>query len=69
MLIESKKLIIEYDGRYWHDDKDWDIERDNELIVKGYKIIHYVDLVPSLDRLQIDIEDFLRSGSTSIYYE
>lgn len=58
ILIPSLKLIIEYDGFYWHNSKD-DKKRDEELKEVGYKIIHYIDHIPSLLELFGDIRNII----------
>jgi len=43
-LILSKKLIIEFDGDYWHSSERRDLEKDalreQEILNAGYKILH-----------------------------
>lgn len=43
-LLKSKKLIIEFDGDYWHGEargnQQRDKDRDQVLIQDGYKILH-----------------------------
>ena len=40
IVIPSLKLIYEYDGEYWHQNKDKDASRDKELYVVGWSVIH-----------------------------
>jgi len=47
IVIPSLKLIIEYDGSYWHSEED-DAKRDKELNDVGYSIVHFVDKIPSM---------------------
>lgn len=56
ILIPSLNLVMEYDGSYWHNSKD-DKKRDEELKEVGYKIIHYIDHIPSLLELFGDIRN------------
>jgi len=56
ILIPSLRLIIEYDGSYWHNAED-DKKRDKELKEVGYRIIHYIDYIPSLLELFGDIRN------------
>ena len=37
--IDNIKIDIEYDGLYWHSDKQKDRRRDNFVKSKGYKIL------------------------------
>lgn len=41
--IPELKLGFEYDGKYWHQDKEYDMLRDKELEEAGWKIIHITD--------------------------
>jgi hypothetical protein len=54
ILIESKKLIIEYDGSRWHPLKE-DKKRDKELKKVGYTVIHYRDYIPSANEIKRDV--------------
>ena len=38
LFINQNKIDIEYDGWYWHQDKQKDIVRDNLIKRQGYKI-------------------------------
>ena len=40
IVLSDSKIIIEFDGKYWHQDKKRDIERDNLLTSLGWKIFH-----------------------------
>ena len=40
VAIPRFRLGFEYDGLYWHKDKQKDIDRDNELKEVGWNIIH-----------------------------
>jgi len=47
VLIEDKKLIIQWDGEYWHSkkqNKDRDKSQDNYLKKCGYKVLRYTDV-------------------------
>jgi very-short-patch-repair endonuclease len=39
ICIESKRLDIEYDGDYWHRDRDRDAIRDAELAAMGWRTV------------------------------
>lgn len=56
ILCEELKLIIEYDGSYYHKNINNDLKRDKLLNNKGYKVIHYIDLVPSIEQLKHNIQ-------------
>jgi len=61
------KLVIEYDGSYFHNNYLADNQRDNRLINLGYKIIHYRDYLPTKSELREDIKKILTSDSKVIY--
>lgn len=56
IAIPSKKIAIEYDGSYWHQDTKKDLERQKDLEKMGWKFIRYIDKLPSKDSLINDIQ-------------
>jgi len=61
IVVPSLRLIIEYDGAYWHQDFEYDEKRQRELEEWGWKFIRYrgtlnKDIIPTLDQLKNDIE-------------
>lgn len=59
ILIPSKKLIIEYDGTYWHPNKEKDTERQKDIENLGFKFIRYVDRIPTKIELLKDIQNII----------
>jgi hypothetical protein len=61
--IKDLMIAIEYDGFYWHQDKDSDDKRQKLLENIGWKFIRYnggpKDTVPSLEQIQNDINKLL----------
>ncbi len=55
IAIPTKMIAIEYDGSYWHQDKEKDDKRQKQLEDLGWKFIRYRDIIPSLDELRNDI--------------
>jgi hypothetical protein len=55
IAIPSLRISIEYDGSYWHQDKEYDNNRQKLLENLGWKFIRYIDYVPSKEQLEIDI--------------
>jgi hypothetical protein len=53
--VVSIKLDIEYDGSYWHQDREGDEKRQKEIEDKGWKVLRYKDYVPTLEQLREDI--------------
>ena len=43
VAIPSQKLVIEYDGAFWHKDKERDRIRDFNLEADGWKVIHVLE--------------------------
>ena len=68
IIIHELKLIIEYDGSYFHRNKD-DKIRDKELNEIGYRTLHYIDHVPSQLDLFGDIRTAVLGSSSNIYRE
>lgn len=57
IAIPEHMIAIEYDGSYWHQDKEADLHRQNILESLGWKFIRYIDYIPSKDKLYEDIEN------------
>jgi very-short-patch-repair endonuclease len=59
IIIPEYKIIIEYDGEYWHQDKEKDLERQKKIENLGYIFIRYnggkKDKIPSKDQIKKDI--------------
>lgn len=56
IAIPSLKVAIEYDGSYWHKNKDKDQKRQTEIERLGWKFLRYIDRIPSSDELKYDID-------------
>ena len=52
IAIPDLKIAIEYDGSYWHQDKEKDRIRQENIEKEGWKVIRYVDYIPTLDELK-----------------
>ena len=57
IVIPEHMIAIEYDGSYWHQDKEADLKRQNILESLGWKFVRYMDYIPSKDKLYKDIEN------------
>lgn len=57
--IPNLKIAIEYDGSYYHQDKEKDRERQLEIEQQGWKFIRYKDCVPVKDELLRDIKNLI----------
>ena len=55
IAIPELKIVIEYDGSYWHQDKEKDLKRQKEIEAENWKFIRYLDEVPTKERLKKDI--------------
>lgn len=51
IAIPEKKICIEYDGSYWHQDKNKDKKRDEVLERIGWKTIRFIDRIPTISEL------------------
>lgn len=58
IAIYELMICIEYDGSYWHDEEH-DKFRDEVLESFGWKVIRYVDRVPSKEEIENDINKVL----------
>jgi very-short-patch-repair endonuclease len=64
LFIYDTKIDIEYDGSYWHQDKQKDRKRDEFLKTQGWKIlrIRSGQKVPTLIELQNSIEKLINTN-------
>jgi len=61
IVIPELKIAFEYDGSYWHKDKEeYDQKRQKEIEDLGWKFIRYIDNVPSEDDIIEDITILLK---------
>jgi len=60
IAIPELKIAIEYDGSYWHQNKEYDNKRQKELENIGWKFIRYVDYIPSKEELKNNIIEDLK---------
>lgn len=59
VAIPDFKIWFEYDGSYWHQDQEKDLERENQIRSLGWKCIRYRDVIPTEEQLIIDIRKIL----------
>ena len=59
IAIPEKMIAIEYDGSYWHQDKEKDKIRQKELEAIGWNFLRYVDYVPSINELKKDLRNIV----------
>lgn len=61
IAVLSLKLVIEYDGSWYHQDKEKDMIRQKEIENMGWKFIRYcsnengLDIIPSIEQIKKDI--------------
>ncbi len=46
IAIPKLNIAIEYDGSYWHQDKEYDKKRQTQIEDEGWKFIRYEDYIP-----------------------
>jgi hypothetical protein len=69
IAIPSLKIIIEYNGEYWHRNKDkYDRKRKENIEKIGWKVLVYegikgLDIIPPLDQLKNDINRIVNENS------
>lgn len=61
LIQDNIKINIEYDGWYWHQDKNKDINRDKLIMREGYKVlrIRSGNLIPTKEELTDSINILL----------
>lgn len=71
--VDGNKIDVEYDGWYWHKDKqEKDKRRNYWLIKQGYKVLRYIaykDIVPSIESLQENINKLIDFDKAIIVIE
>lgn len=56
------KIAIEYDGSFWHKDKEKDEKRQRKIELEGWKFIRYIDYVPTENELLDKIKELRNLG-------
>lgn len=66
IFIKDMRIDLEYDGTYWHKDKQKDRKRDEFLKKEGWKILRIIGKrdIPSLEELKISIDKLINSDRT-----
>lgn len=59
VAIPKLNIAIEFDGSYWHQDREKDSRRQKELEEIGWKFIRYLDKIPSKEKVKSDILSLL----------
>jgi len=59
IAIPEYKIAIEYDGSYWHKNKEKDLKRQKECEDYGFKFIRYKDSVPLRECIINDIQKII----------
>lgn len=59
IAIPRLNLAIEYDGSYWHQDKEKDDNRQYILERQGWRFLRYLDYVPPTTQLIEDIQSLI----------
>lgn len=68
IAIPSIKLVIEYNGEYWHREKeDYDFKRKESIEKEGWKVLIYsgvkgLDIIPSKEQIKNDITNIFRES-------
>jgi len=62
--ILELKIVIEYDGSYWHQDKEKDLKRQKEIEKEGWRFLRYIDHIPTLEQVKEDIRKIIDASST-----
>jgi len=57
IAIPNYKIVIEFDGSYWHQDKEKDLKRQIEVEKLGWKFIRYNDIIPKKEDLIEDLKN------------
>lgn len=64
VIIDGILIDVEYDGKYWHQDKTRDIRRDNFVEKQGYKVLRIKgnkhDILPTIEQIDEQIQKLLQ---------
>ena len=61
IAIPSLNLAIEYDGSYWHQNKEYDLYRQEQIEKEGWKFLRCVDYIPNKQELLKNINEVLKN--------
>jgi len=61
IAIIDEMIAIEYDGSYWHQDKDADLRRQKNIERQGWSFLRYTDYVPTKEELQKDVKKLIQN--------
>jgi very-short-patch-repair endonuclease len=61
-VIPELMIAFEYDGSYWHQDKEKDEKRQREIEELGWRFIRYMDVVPLKEQIIEDIDSIILYG-------
>lgn len=66
IMINDIKIDVEFDGKFWHQDKERDDKRDVYVLSKGYKVLRIVGdhYIPSLEQIKQSIDSLINSELT-----
>ena len=56
IAIPPHLIAIEYDGSWWHQNKEYDQKRQEQIENEGWLFIRYVDFIPSMKLLKNDLD-------------
>ena len=59
IAVPSLGIAIEYDGSYWHQDEDYDKNRQTIIEENGWEVLRYIDRIPSQQELIKDIGELI----------
>jgi len=69
VAIPSLSIAIEYDGSYWHQDREEkDKIRQEKLEYMGWSFIRYIDIVPSKEEILDDINKTLKGDQRNVQW-
>ena len=57
--IPDLMIAFEYDGGYWHQDKEADDRRQSEIEKLGWKFIRFKDRIPTMEELKEKINELI----------
>lgn len=72
VIINGIKINIEYDGRYWHENKQERDEKRNKIVIAhGYKVFRIISsrLLPTKEQIEENINILLNTDKDIIYLE
>lgn len=68
--VNGTKIDVEFDGKYWHQNKERDDKRDAYMFSKGFKVLRIIGnhYIPSRELIEQSINELINNDIENITY-